>query len=83
MMMIDDDAHRDDDDDENNHNNNNSNNNRIDWRDLRFFYNLLAATRTTLKWPGRSRVQITCNTQMRLSRATSRVPLCTKGQVSY
>ena len=61
-----------DDDDNNNDNNNNNNNNtcnsRIQRRKSRFFFLQIphrAANRLqhrTLKWPGRNRVQITCNT---------------------
>ena len=49
-----------------NNNNNNNNNNHIERRNSRFVYNILTAPRTvstrTLKWPGRNRVQIMCNT---------------------
>ena len=56
----------DDDGDNNNSNNNNNNNNRIQRHKSRFF--TVSSLRRepsparTLKWPGRNRVQITCNT---------------------
>ena len=61
---------------------NNNNNNRIQRRYSRFFTissqrRELSPTRT-LKWPGRNRVQITCNTSN-----AYHVPLGTKGQLSY
>ena len=38
----------------------------------------------TLKWPGRNRVQITCNTSSAYHvQVSCYVPLCTKGQLSY
>ena len=43
----------------------------------------LSATRT-LKWPGRNRVQIMCNTSSAYHvQVSSYVPLGTKGQLSY
>ena len=55
----------------NNSNNNNNNNNRIERRNSRFFFLFLTiaslhrelSPTRTLKWPGRNRVQITCDTQ--------------------
>ena len=69
-------------------NNNNNNNNRIQRRSSRFFTISsqcpeLSPTRT-LKWPGRNRVQITCNTSSADHVEMScYVPLGTKGQLSY
>ena len=62
----DDDDNNNDDDDDNNNNNNNNNNNRIQRRNSRLFTTSSlrhepSPTRT-LKWPGRDRVQIKCNT---------------------
>ena len=56
----------DDNNNDNNNNNNNNNNNRIERSNSRFstIWSLrckLSPTRT-LMWPGRNRVQITCNT---------------------
>ena len=63
-----------DDDNNNNNNNNNSNNNndnnnnnRTERRSSRFFFTISSLRREpsptrTLRWPGRNRVQITCNT---------------------
>ena len=72
----------------NNNNNNNNNNNRIQRRYSRFFTissqrHKLSPTRT-LKWPGRNRVQIMCNTSSGYHMQVSwYVPLGTKGQLSY
>ena len=66
----------------------NNNNNRIQRRYSRFFTissrrRELSPTRT-LKWPGRNRVQITCNTSSVYHvRVSYNVPLGTKGQFSY
>ena len=67
---------------------NNNNNNRILRRFSRFFTissqrRELSPTRT-LKWPGRNRVQITCNTSSAYRvQVSCFVPLGTKGQLSY
>ena len=72
----------------NNNNNNNNNNNRIQRRYSRFFTissqrRELPPTRT-LKWPGRNRVQIRCNTSSAYPvQVSCYVPLGTKGQLSY
>ena len=72
----------------NNNNNSNNNNNRIQRRYSRFFTissqrRELSPTRT-LQWPGRSRVQITCNTSNAYHvQVSCYVPLGTKGQLSY
>ena len=64
-----------------------NNNNRIQRRYSRFFTissqcRKLSPTRT-LKWPGRNRVQITCNTSSACHLQVScYVPLGTKGQLS-
>ena len=69
-------------------NNNNNNNNRIQRSYSRFFTissqsRELSPTRT-LKWPGRNRVQITCNTSSAYHvQVSCYVPLGTKGQLSY
>ena len=66
----------------------NNNNNRIQRRYSRFFTissqrRELSPTRT-LKWPGRSRVQITCDTSSAYQvQVSCYVPLGTKGQLSY
>ena len=71
-----------------NNNNNNNYNNRIQRRYSRFFTissqrRELSPTRT-LKWPGRNRVQITCNTSSAYHVQVSYyVPLGTKEQLSY
>ena len=68
--------------------NNNNNNNRIQRRYTRFFTissqcRKLSPT-CTLKWPGRNRVQITCNTSNAyLVQVSCYVPHGTKGQLSY
>ena len=65
-----------------------NNNNRIQRRYSRFFTissqrRELSPTRT-LKWPGRNRVQITCNTSSAYHvQVSCYVPLGTKGQLSY
>ena len=68
------------------YNNNNNNNNRIQRRYSRFFFTIssqrreLSPTRT-LKWPGRNRVQITCNTPSAYHvQVSCYVPLGTKGR---
>ena len=67
---------------------NNNNNNRIQRRYSRFFTissqrRELSSTRT-LKWPGRNRVQITCNTSSAFHvQVSCYVPRGTKGQLSY
>ena len=64
------------------------NDNGIQRRYLRFFTissqrRELFPTRT-LKWPGRNRVQITCNTSSAYHvQVSCYVPLGTKGQLSY
>ena len=66
----------------------NNNNNGIERRNLRFFTTSsqrrdLSPTRT-LKWPGRNRVQITCNTSNAYHvQVSCYLPLGTKGQLSY
>ena len=72
-------------DDDNN--NNNSNNNRIQRRYSRFL--TISSQRRepsptrTLKWPGRNRVQTTCNTSSAYHvHVSCYVPLGTKGQLS-
>ena len=90
----------DDDDDNNNNDNNNNNddddddddnnnnNNRIERCNSRFFNfsslrRKLSPTRT-LKWPGRNRVQIMCNTSSAYhANMSCYVPHGTKGQLSY
>ena len=78
----------DDDNDADDNNNNNNNNNHIQRRYLRFFTissqrHELSQTRT-LKWPGRNRVQITCNISSAYHmQVLCYVPLGTKGQLSY
>ena len=68
--------------------NNNNNNNCIQRRYSRLFTissqrRNLSPTRT-LKWPGRNRVQITCNTLSAYHvQVSCYVPLGTKGQLSY
>ena len=51
---------------DNNNNNNNNNNNRFERRNSRFFtipsLRREPSPTRTLKWPGRNRVQIPCNT---------------------
>ena len=71
----------------NNNNNNNSNNNCIQRRYSRFF--TISSQRRelsptcTLKWPGRNRVQITCNTSSAYHvQVSCYVPLGTKGQLN-
>ena len=70
------------------HNNNDNNNNRIQRRCSRFFTissqrRELSPTRT-LEWPGRNRVQITCNASSACQvQVSCYVPLSTKGQLSY
>ena len=65
-----------------------NNNNRIQRHYSRFFTissqrHELSPTRT-LKWPGRNRVQIKCNTSSAFHvQVSCYVPLGTKGQVSY
>ena len=66
----------------------NNNNNRIQRRYSRFF--TISSQRRepsptrTLKWPGRNRVQITCNTSSAYHvQVSCYVPLGTKGQLSY
>ena len=72
----------------NNNNNNNDNNNLIQRRYSRFF-TIFSQRRElsptcTLKWPGRNRVQITCNTSNAYHvQVSCYVPLGTKGQLSY
>ena len=67
---------------------NNNNNNRIQRRYSRFFTISsqcckLSPARTT-KWPGRNRVQITCNTSSAHHvQVSCYVPLGTKGQLSF
>ena len=67
---------------------NNNNNNRIQRRYSRFFTissqrRELSPTRT-LKWPGRNRVQITCNTSSAYHvQVSCYVPLGTMGQLRY
>ena len=75
-----------DDDDDNNDNNNN--NNRIPRRKSRFF--TVSSLRRepsptrTLKWPGRSRVQITSTHRALITcNMSCYVPRGTKGQLSY
>ena len=71
----------------NNNNNNNNNNNRIQRRYSRFFtissqHRKLSPTHT-LKWPGRNRMQIMCNTLSAYHvQVSCYVPLCTKRQLS-
>ena len=71
-----------------NNNNNNNNDNRIQRRYSRFFTissqrRELSPTRT-VKWPGRNRVQITCDTSSAHHvQVSCYVPLVTKGQLSY
>ena len=67
---------------------NNNNNNRIQRRYSRFF--TISSQRRepspthTFKWPGRNRVQITCNTSSAYHvQVSCYVPLGTKGQLSY
>ena len=67
---------------------NNNNNNRIQRRYSTFF--TISSQRRepsptrTLKWPGRNRVQITCNTSSAYRvQVSCYVPLGTKGQLSY
>ena len=66
----------------------NNNNNRIQRRYSRFSTISsqrceLSPTRT-LKWPGRNRVQITCNTSSAYHvQVSCYVPVGTKGQLSY
>ena len=73
---------------DNNNDNNNNNSNRIQRRYSRFF-TISSQLREpfptrTLKWPGRNRVQITCNTLSAYHvQVSCYVPLGTKRQISY
>ena len=68
-------------------NSNDDTNNRTEWRNSRFFYNLLTAPRTvSITHALVARAQSCANHVQhieRLSRVTCRVPRGTKGQLSY
>ena len=75
----------DDDDDSNNNNSNNNNDNHIQRRNSRFFTisSLRREPTRTRKWPGRNRVQFTCNkSSVYHVQHVVLVPRGTKGQLS-